>query len=187
MITPGPSHILMAANSLRVGLPKSFATAIGDLTANAMQMLAAAFGIGALVTRYPSLVDIIKWLGVAYIVWLGIQKIRTASTHKSLSESASLDTINVLWRQGFMTSMSNPKAIIFFAALFPQFISIDSPQGRQWFILATTYIVIDGAFLSVYGLMASGLSKRLDSTNEERINILAGISLIIVAIVLIFS
>ncbi len=80
MSTPGPSQLLMMSNSMANGFRRSLATAAGDLTANSLQMLAAGVGLGAIVLASERAFLAIKWLGVAYLVWMGISKIRNAGS-----------------------------------------------------------------------------------------------------------
>ncbi|MGR3837092.1 MAG: LysE family translocator [Cognatishimia sp.] len=80
MSTPGPSQLLMLSNSGVHGLRKSLFTAAGDLSANALQMLAAGLGLAALIAASANALFVIKWAGVAYLIWLGVRMIRKASS-----------------------------------------------------------------------------------------------------------
>lgn len=161
MSTPGPSQLLMLSNSAVHGFQRSLATASGDLFANALQMLAAGLGLATIIAASATALSAIKWAGVAYLIWLGLRMIRRAKPDApkgdDTRERASLRT---LWMQGFITSASNPKAVVFFAALFPQFISADAAFWPQFLILSATYIAMDGFFLSAYGLGASWVVAR---------------------------
>lgn len=169
MSTPGPSHLLMLSNSMAHGFKRSLATVAGDLTANLLQMLAAGLGLAALLTVYGNALAIIKWLGVAYLIFLGIRIIRNAGTQNADSQEAAPASAGKLWLQGFITSATNPKAIVFFAALFPQFISADGAFWPQFIILSITYIVIDGLFLCAYGMGASWIANRFTGSTRTTI------------------
>mgnify|MGYP001793995121 FL=1 len=161
MSTPGPSHLLMLSNSGAHGFGRSLATAAGDLTANMLQMLAAGLGLAALITTSGMALSVIKWAGVAYLIWLGIRMIRNASDDAASDEAASKSaSLRGLWLQGFITSAANPKAVVFFAALFPQFISSELAFWPQFLVLSATYIALDGTFLMAYGLGASWIARR---------------------------
>lgn len=161
MSTPGPSHLLMLSNSGAHGFSRSLATAAGDLTANMLQMLAAGLGLAALITTSGMALSVIKWAGVAYLIWLGIRMIRNASDDAASEEAASKSaSLRGLWLQGFITSAANPKAVVFFAALFPQFISSELAFWPQFLVLSATYIALDGTFLMAYGLGASWIARR---------------------------
>lgn len=149
---PGPSQALMIANSLRHGVSRSLATVAGDLTANALQMTAAAFGLAVIIATSWWALSAVKWLGVAYLLWIGWRTF-TADTDID-GRTTQRGSPARLWRQGFVTSAANPKAVFFFAALFPQFIDTGLPIWPQLLILGATYLVIDGVLLLVWGLLA---------------------------------
>jgi threonine/homoserine/homoserine lactone efflux protein len=161
MSTPGPSQLLMLSNSGVNGFRRSLATAAGDLSANALQMLAAGLGLAAIIAASATALTAIKWAGVAYLIWLGVRMIRRAKPDDpDTSGRRGYVSLRALWTQGFLTSAANPKAVVFFAALFPQFISADAAFWPQFLILSATYIVMDGLFLSAYGLGASWIVAR---------------------------
>ena len=161
MSTPGPSQLLMLSNSGAHGFRRALSTAAGDLTANALQMLAAGLGLAALLAASATALTIIKWAGVAYLIWLGLRMIRRAkSDDPNIGQNRQVASLRSLWLQGFLTSAANPKAVVFFAALFPQFISGESAFWQQFLLLSATYILLDGLFLSAYGFSASWIAKR---------------------------
>ena len=161
MSTPGPSQLLMLSNSVKHGLDRSAATALGDLTANAIQMLAAGLGLAAVLAASPSSLTIVKWFGVLYLFWLGSRMIWRARSDASQSPApVHRASLKMLWLQGFLTSAANPKAIVFFAALFPQFIDAAESFWLQFVVFALTYTVLDAAFLSAYGGGASWVAAR---------------------------
>ena len=158
MVTPGPSHLLMLSNSMVHGFRPALSTAAGDLSANALQMLAAGLGLSAILFASKDALTLVKWAGVAYLIWMGLRMWRQAGSETKPSAATSK---RALWWQGFITSAANPKAVVFFAALFPQFITPEAPLVPQLLILSVTYIAIDGAFLASYGAGAGWLSSRL--------------------------
>ena len=161
MSTPGPSQLLMLSNSGVHGFRRSLSTAAGDLSANALQMLAAGLGLAAIIAASATALSIIKWAGVAYLIWLGLRMIRRAKPDApSNAAQGKTPSLRALWLQGFLTSAANPKAVVFFAALFPQFISAETAFWPQFLILSLTYIALDGLFLSIYGLSASWIVAR---------------------------
>ena len=164
---PGPSQLLMLSNSARHGAQRSLWTAFGDLTANALQMTAAGFGLAVIIAASDIALDVVKWAGVAYLVWMGVRTFR--STGSGPATAAASPSARTLWLQGFVTSASNPKAVVFFAALFPQFISPDAAIWPQILILGATYLVIDGAILFLYGLAAERAFARF-TTTPRRLN-----------------
>ncbi len=159
MVTPGPSHLLMLSNSMAHGFRPSLATAAGDLSANALQITAAGLGLASLVLASQEAFFVVKWAGVAYLVYLGIQKIRRAGRGDRSAPSAVRH--GNLFLQGFLTSAVNPKAVVFFAGLFPLFLDPAEPLALQIFVLGATYILADGLFLCFYGASAAWLAQRL--------------------------
>jgi len=184
MSTPGPSHLLMLSNSATFGFKRSLATVCGDLMANALQMLAAGLGLAALLASSGHALLVIKWLGVGYLVWLGVRMIRKAGIGSLSSRNPAETSLRTLWLQGFITSASNPKAIVFFAALFPQFINADTPFWPQFFILSVTYILIDGLFLSAYGIGSGWIAAKFAGPGRAWIERLGGGFVIAAAVLL---
>ena len=179
---PGPSQILMISNSLTHGVRPSLATVAGDLSANALQMLAAGLGLAALIATSAHALTVIKWMGVAYLLWHGIRMF--LSKPKSLSGAAQArPSPRKLYLQGFFTSAANPKAVFFFAALFPQFIVAGAPIGPQLLILGGTYIVIDGLILIALGLSADRFLGFL-RTRGRLLNRVSGLMMIAAAALL---
>jgi len=181
MLTPGPSHILMLSNSISNGFNKSIATAAGDLSANFLQMALASLGLAGLLYEFEHAFTIIKWAGVAYLLYMGLRLF--LSRHNSV-QSGAVRSRKALYWQGFITSAANPKAVIFFAALFPQFISPDQVLLPQFLALSLTYLAIDGLFLCTYGKFADRFATQLNSRIGQHLNQISGVLLIVVAILL---
>lgn len=187
MSTPGPSQLLMLSNSGAHGLRRSLSTAAGDLSANSLQMLAAGLGLAATIAASGAALAIIKWAGVAYLIWLGIRMIRRAKPNDpKVGDTKRNVSLGNLWMQGFITSAANPKAVVFFAALFPQFISADHAFWPQFLILSATYIIMDGLFLSAYGAGAGWIAARFKGAAKVWIERIGGSFMIVAAILLSF-
>lgn len=193
---PGPSQLLMITNSLRHGVKPSMNTVAGDLTANMLQMIAAGFGLATLIATVPASLTVIKWLGVAYLAWIGIRLFRSSSsslTTPSRPTGRGKDLLRSglmrpdLYRQGFITSATNPTAIFFFAALFPQFIDPAKAIWPQLVILGLTYIAIDGLLLTVWGATAQGLLRRFGGRSPQWVNRLSGSLIVAAAMLLAFK
>ena len=182
MSTPGPSHLLMLSNSIGQGLNRSWATAIGDLSANTCQMIIASAGLASLIHSSQTIFLYVKWAGVIYLIYLGLRQI-LGNSQSNTDNNQSFKSINALYLQGFITSASNPKAIIFFAALFPQFVSPHAPSLQQFAVLGMTYLILDGCFLFLYGFFAEIVARRLKGKLSRGLQVAAG-GLIIAAAVL---
>ncbi len=167
---PDTSQLLIISNSLRHGLRRSTATIAGDLTANAGQMALAAFGLTAVIAASANALALIKWLGVAYLVWIGLRLMVSSGT----AEAPNAAKPGRLFRQGFLTSSANPYAVVFFGALFPQFIDASLPIWPQLLILGLTYLVVDGAILLLWGWAARRSIGRIKALNGPWLNRISG-------------
>lgn len=182
MSTPGPSHLLMLSNSMGNGFRRSLATAAGDLSANICQIFVASLGLVGLVYASEEFFSIIKWGGVVYLISMGLKQ-WFSKDDSGITKGASRSASSLYW-QGFTTSAANPKAIIFFAALLPQFVNPAEPTAVQFLILGATYIFIDGIFLMCYGGFAEWFMRRLKDRIAKQLNRIAGGLLIVAAILL---
>ena len=146
-------------------------------------MVAAAFGLSAIIAISATAFVWIKWLGVAYLAWIGFQLIVSKETVQDIQASRG-DMAFRLYRQGFFTSMANPFAVVFFGALFPQFINPANPILVQLLILATTYIMIDAAILLLWGWLRSRAAHGLTRISLGIVNKMCGLVMIGAAVLL---
>ena len=184
MSTPGPSYLLILSTSLSNGFVRSTATAAGDLSANVLQILAAGLGLAALLAASPNAFAAIKWAGVGYLMWLGGKKIARSFRTSDEVVPTRPSSPRRLWLRGFVTSATNPKPIIFFAALFPQFLREPSNFWFEMFVLGGTYLAIDGVFLCAFGAGAGWLGGRLRGPARTWVDRAAGGGLIAAAVLL---
>ena len=180
---PDTSQLLIITNSIQHGIKRSALTIAGDLMANAMQMTAAAFGLAAIIATSAAAFQIIKWLGVAYLLWIGIQLFRSSSKEAE-TQGVSNRSAFSLFRQGFITSSANPYAVIFFASLFPQFINPDFATLPQLAILGGTYLLVDGLILLLWGWFAVRAVHRIKRLTSGLINKACGLLMIGAALLL---
>jgi len=170
---PDTSQLLIISNSVRHGLRRSAYTIAGDLTANSLQMTGAAFGLAAIIATSATAFIWIKWLGVAYLVWIGLQLILSKAQADEVTANTSGQSFR-LFRQGFVTSMANPFAVVFFGALFPQFIDTTMPVMPQLIILGVTYLVVDGAILLLWGWLGVRAATALKRFSFGLVNKVCG-------------
>jgi len=126
-LIPGPSTFIAFAHGATYGWLRSLATACGNASASTLQAIAASAGLGLIITSWALLFAIIKYAGALYLIYVGIQLWRSAAQRVSLGTTGSdvqAPTFK-LFSGGFTVAVSNPKAIVFFTALFPQFLSSD--------------------------------------------------------------
>lgn len=168
-VTPGPSVLLAAANSMNYGSKKSVGTILGDLSANTLQIILSAFGLATIVVSSGEIFGFIKWLGVGYLIYMGIKKITSKPKIGDFERKNNDKSFFKLYTEGFLMSASNPKAIVFFAALFPLFIDQNLAFTPQVIILGLTYLIIDGICLFTYVQFASKLKKSLE--DKEKVHL----------------
>ena len=177
---PDTSQLLVISNSIRHGLKRSKWTIVGDLSANCLQMTAAAFGLAAIIASSATAFTIIKWFGVIYLAWIGLKLLLSNDAAPDVQHSSSGELIR-MYKQGFFTSLANPFAVAFFAALFPQFIDTSVAIFPQLLILGATYIFVDGVILLAWGLAGVHASKRIKLLQLSMINKICGALMIVAA------
>ncbi len=180
---PDTSQLLIISNSVRHGLRRSVYTIAGDLTANSLQMTGAAFGLAAIIATSASAFIWIKWLGVAYLIWIGVQLLLSTDRADEVAANESGHRFR-LFRQGFVTSMANPFAVVFFGALFPQFIDPSIPVLPQLLILGVTYLLVDGALLILWGWLGLRAASALRQYSFGLVNKVCGALMIAAAALL---
>ncbi len=169
VITPGPSVLLATANSMKYGAKKATGTIFGDLSANILQIILASAGLASIIISSGELFQLIKWFGVAYLIYIGIRKILSKSKIEVNNTKVKDKNYFNLYTEGFLMSAANPKAIVFFAALFPLFIDASVPFLPQVIILAITFLILDGLSLLFYTRFATRLKSYLE--NKEKIHL----------------
>ena len=180
---PDTSQLLIISNSVRYGLRKRAYTIAGDLSANCLQMTGAAFGLAAIIATSATAFSVIKWLGVAYLIYIGIQLFRSRDDVNDVDANQSGQAFR-LYRQGFVTSMANPFAVVFFGALFPQFIDPALAILPQLLILGVTYLIVDGAILLLWGWLGVRAASALKRHSFGLINKICGALMIAAAALL---
>lgn len=151
--TPGPTVLLALANGSRFGFRRAAWGMAGAATSDFVLVGAAAIGLGALLAASEFWFEVVKWVGVAYLAWLGIQLLRS---HGSLDPAALATTDQLrgspraLFGKSFFVAVTNPKGYLFVSAFLPQFVSASGPQLPQYAILAILFAAIDVAVMAMY-------------------------------------
>ena len=151
VLIPGPDFAVVTKNTLVGGHRRGRWTALGVSSSNLVQGTAAAFGLSALIVRVQPVFEAIKWAGVAYLVFLGAQAIRSAirGQYAPIGDEASGTRQGLAgWRQGFLSNITNPKVLVFYLAVLPQFLTPDA--GLGWLlVLAWSHAALSLAYLLV--------------------------------------
>ncbi len=139
-IIPGPSMLLALTHGMKYGIKKSLFSALGNVTATLLQALISVVGLGALLMASENAFEVIKWIGAGYLVYMGISMLRTTRSTQSSEDEPELinqSSLIKLYFQSFFVTVGNPKAIIFFGAIFPQFLDSNSAIVPQALILVS--------------------------------------------------
>ena len=179
-ITPGLPRVVIVSHTLNYGLKRSVWTAFGDISANICQGILVVFVIGSLLKDNPQALNLIKWAGIFYIVYLAYDTF-TAKLASIKSKSKNLKSKLSFYRDGFLVAGLSPKAIIFFGTIFSSFIDFSGNYLAQFIILMTTYVVLDFATLMIYGIAAEKVSVWLNS-NPKTLNTISACVLLIIAL-----
>lgn len=167
IVAPGPSAILCVSHGVAHGAWRTVSTIVGGMSASLTLMMLSALGLGAVIAASDTLFHVIKYLGAAYLVYLGVTTWRApAQAFDTLPADASAGgapatTGRALFRKGFIVGIGNPKDLLFFGSLFPQFIDPGQPIAAQLLILGATWLVVDGSVMMGYAKGGAALAKRL--------------------------
>lgn len=144
-MTPGADTLLVVRNVLRGGRRDGFATMFGICSGLYAHALLSALGVSVILMHSATAFMVLKIAGACYLVWLGIQSLRSASREGAAPDPADASTIRVpvlqCFREGFLTNLLNPKVIVFYLALLPQFIGPDDPVLQKSLLLAVIHFV----------------------------------------------
>lgn len=191
-LTPGAGAINTMSNSLAEGWRRSIWGIIGQQLALVVYIVVVAAGVGLLVSKFPVIFDVVRYVGAAYLAYLGVRMIlaKTDAADEADSEvyTPRHESAWAMLRRGFWVNILNPKAIVFFLAFMPQFVRPDQPQLPQYLIVSVTMIVIDVAVMWFVFAGAAGSFRRLTRTAKGRrgINYTFGALFIAVALMLLF-
>jgi threonine/homoserine/homoserine lactone efflux protein len=178
MIIPGPNVALIVANSIAHGMRSGAFTVLGTCSAMVVQLALVGVGIAGAASLLGEWIGWIRWLGIFYLIYLGVKLWQAAAVAANSAPVAGSD-----YARGFMVSFVNPQTLVFYAAFFPQFVKTDRPIAPQMLIFGATFVVlaflIDGAWAVVIGL------TRFKVFGNARLrNRVSGALLIVVAVAL---
>jgi threonine/homoserine/homoserine lactone efflux protein len=176
IIVPGPTVTVIIANSLRHGAKAGLLNVAGTQAGLVLWMTIAVLGLASAIAFMGFWFDLLKLVGAAYLIWLGIKLLR------SKGQLMSPDTVapppkGGFFLQGFMVILSNPKVLLVFGALIPQFISKDGDFLRQLILLGLTFMVLATIFDGLYAVMAGRLGRLLSRSRVRAVEVLSGLFL----------
>lgn len=159
VLTPGPAAIAVATQASANGLPRSLMAIIGVALANAAFFLLSATGISASIIASETIFTVIKWFGVLYLSYLGISALISRGGGFQINQGKR-SSARALLGKGFLVEIANPKALLFFAAILPQFLDISEPIIPQMMIMGATTLAFDLLVYSGYAVLGAQLASR---------------------------
>lgn len=182
-ITPGMCMTLAMTLGMSIGVRRTLWMMIGELAGVAIVAIAAVLGVASIMLNYPQIFEILKWLGGAYLVYIGINMWRSKGK-MAVIEGQQMNTNRLsLISQGFITAIANPKGWAFMISLLPPFINVDKPVATQLVVLLAIIMVTESASMLAYA--SGGKSLRLFLSRGDNIrwmNRIAGSLMILVGI-----
>jgi len=178
IVIPGPNVALIVANSMAHGARYGLMTVAGTASAMVLQLALVVLGASALLGLLASLFDSLRWLGVVYLLWLGVRTWRSASSDLS-GIAAEPRSASAIFARGFFVSLTNPKTLLFYAAFLPQFVSAESGEAtRELLLLSGTFlavaVLLDGGWALLAGRLRFLLQARVRLRNRLTGGLLVG-------------
>ena len=170
---------------MNYGVQNCIWTALGDITANFIQATLVIFVLGSFFSDNPTFLNFFKWIGVIYLLYLAYDVYKSSPKNIN-SKIISSKNIFSFFKDGFLVAGTSPKAWLFFPLIFPQFIDFNSNYIVQFFILITTYVVLDFLSLIGYAMLAQKLITWI-KTNPKTINTISASVLVIIAVIIIVT
>ncbi|SDK06911.1 LysE family translocator [Pseudomonas indica] len=165
-LTPGPNGLLALSHGALYGHRRALFTVAGGLLGFVVLMALSMFGIGALLQASADALTLLKWIGGAYLVWLGIQLWRSPPLRLTNLDDATARPGAQLFRQGLFSALSNPKVILFFGAFLPQFLDPQRPLWLQFAAMALTFALVEGIVEYVLARLAHRIRPWLERSGK---------------------
>jgi threonine/homoserine/homoserine lactone efflux protein len=166
LLTPGPAVLYIVARSINQGRMAGIVSVLGVETANFFHASAAALGLSAILLSSAIAFDAVKYLGAAYLIYLGIRKI-VAREDQGKSEVGKQESLSRIYSQGFVVNLFNPKTALFFFAFLPQFVNTSNGNiTLQIFLLGIIFVVIGMITDSSYALISSSIANQLNANQN---------------------
>ena len=167
-LSPGPGVFSSISSGLHHGFRLGLWNGVGMQVANVFMVIVVAFGLGTILLASETLFTAVKWLGVAYLIYLGIVTWRAAPRGFEEDRDDNAHTPREVFMRGFWVNATNPKGIIFFAAILPQFIDVARPQLAQYAILASTTFAVDLVVMMGYTALAAKVLRLMRDPKQLR-------------------
>ncbi len=175
VVVPGPSVFFILGRAIALGRRAALATAAGNLAGVLVLVAAVSLGVGTLVERVAVALTVLKLLGAAYLIWLGVQAYRhRGELVAALTDAAKMPPAGRAFREGTVVGLTNPKAIIFFGAVLPQFVDYSRPSlTTQMLVLGVIFCVLASSMDALWALLA-GTARDWFATSPVRLRRMGG-------------
>ncbi|QHM72851.1 homoserine/homoserine lactone efflux protein [Mixta intestinalis] len=167
-LSPGSGAINTMSTGISHGYRGAMASIAGLQVGLGLHIMLVGVGLGALFSRSLLAFEILKWAGAAYLIWLGVQQWRTAGAINLDAVSRAMPRRR-LFQRAVLVNLTNPKSIIFLAALFPQFVIPHQPQAMQYLVLGATTIVVDIMVMIGYATLATRIAAWIKGPHQMKL------------------
>ena len=182
-LSPGPDVLYIVSQSLRSGVKAGLAAVMGITAGCCVHMAAAAFGVGLLLATSTLAFNALKWVGAAYLVYMGVQLLWSRATdpaHEALQPPVQVEVVDLkkIFFKGFVTNLLNPKVALFFLAFVPQFIPVHAAEPTLTFILLGCLFNLNGLLVGMaWAWAAAGLAQRASRVqkSQQKLDRIAGL------------
>jgi homoserine/homoserine lactone efflux protein len=181
--TPGPTVLLALTNGSRYGVRRAAYGFAGAVASDFVLIFAVALGLGALLAASVFWFTVVKWVGAAYLAYVGIRLLMSKGTFDAAGDSSPSngETNRAIFLKSFLTAVTNPKGYLFFSAFLPQFIAPSAPLAPQYAALALTFALLDLSIMFGYALFGSRAIRLLKQAGARWLERACGAMLIALA------
>ncbi len=171
-ITPGPSVLMCVTNSVKYGVRRASASALGSITSGCIIIAVVGVGFGAVLAASEKFFQAVKWIGVAYLIYIGIKSFLSKDSSFAVSSENSATgskSLRDLYLNGFLIGITNPKGLLFFSAFLPQFVNPQAAQFPQFLILGATFVFFETLWLMTYANFAARVGPWLRAPGRAKV------------------
>ena len=182
---PGPAILFAVAAGMSKGFKGALLASLGMNLAAMVWFVGSAFGLVILAATVPWIFKVTGWIGVAYILWLGIDALRGALKSDAAPPRALKAPSRAVFRDGFIIQITNPKALLFFTAVLPPFVEVNRPVWPQMGAFAIALVAFDSFFMIGYGMLGAAFAHKMAEPRFRRLfGLFVGFVLIVVAVLM---
>ncbi len=170
-ITPGPSVLLCVTNSVKYGVRRASAGALGCIMSGCLIIAVVGIGFGAVLAASEKFFQVVKWIGAAYLFYIGVTAFFSKQSSFEVSNDSAAGSAKSwlgLYLHGFFIGITNPKGLLFFSAFLPQFVNPQAPQLPQFLVMGMTFVFFESLWLMIYANFAARVAPWLRAPGRAR-------------------